>query len=106
MAFLLGPSLIAWLDPDGSSLKGGAHRPLIMGRVADLVLRHPIPIVVVASLTHALSLYRVRTIDGSWIEYDFSQLRRSDTRVSGEAYWGHRIGRAARSLPNAPGRAD
>ena len=91
MAFLLSPSLIAWLDRDGSSLKGGVHRPLIMGRVADLVQRHPTPIVIVASLLTALSLYRVRALDGSWIEYDFSQLRRSDTRVSGEAYWGHRM---------------
>ena len=91
MAFLLSPSLIAWLDRDGSSLKGGVHRPRIMGRVADLVQRHPTPIVIVASLLTALSLYRVRSIDGSWIEYDFSQLRRSDTRVSGEAYWGHRM---------------
>ena len=91
MAFLLSPSLITWLDRDGSSVRGGVHRPLIMGRVADLVQRHPKPIVVVAALLTALSLYRVRTIDGSWIEYDFSQLRRSDTRVSGEAYWGHRM---------------
>ena len=91
MAFLLGPSLMAWLDRDGSSLKGGVHRPRIMGRVADLVQRHPRPIVIAASLLTVLSLYRVRTIDGSWIEYDFSQLRRSDSRVSGEAYWGHRM---------------
>jgi len=91
MAFLLGPSLIAWLDRDHSSLKGGVHQPRIMGRVADLVQRHPTPIVIVAALLTALSLYRVRTIDGSWIEYDFSQLRRSDTRISGEAYWGHRM---------------
>ena len=91
MAFLLSPSLIAWLDRDGSSLEGGVHRPRIMGRVADLVQRHPTPIVVVASVLTALALYRVRTIDGSWIEYDFSQLRRSDSRVSGEAYWGHRM---------------
>src|SRR6185369_11398401 len=91
MAFLLGPSLIAWLDRDDSSLRGGVHRPRIRGRVADLVQRHPTPIVIVASLLTALSLYRVRTIDGWWIEYDFSQLRRSDSRVSGEAYWGHRM---------------
>jgi len=91
MAFLLTPSLIAWLDRDASSLRGGVHRPRIMGRVADLVQRHPTPIVVVASLVTALALFRVRTIDRSWIEYDFSQLRRSDSRVSGEAYWGHRM---------------
>lgn len=91
MAFLLGPSLIAWLDRDGSSLRGGQHRPAIMGRVADFVQRHPLPIVVVASLLTVLAIYRVRAVDGSWIEYDFSQLRRSDSRVSGEAYWGHRM---------------
>ena len=91
MAFLLTPSLLAWLDRDGSSQKGGAHRPVIMGRVADLVQRHPAPILVVAGLLTLFSLYRVRAIDGSWIEYDFSQLRRSDSKVSGEAYWGHRM---------------
>ena len=91
MAFLLSPSLIAWLDRDGSSLKGGVHRPRIMGRVADLVQRYPVPVVVAASLVTALSLYRVRTIDSSWIEYDFSHLRRSDSRVSGEGYWGRRM---------------
>ena len=91
MAFLLSPSLIAWLDRDGSSQKGGAHRPVIMGRVADLVQRHPTPILVVAAALTLFSVYRVRAIDGSWIEYDFSQLRRSDSKVSGEAYWGHRM---------------
>ena len=91
MAFLLSPSLISWLDRDGSSQRNGAHRPVIMGRVADLVQRHPTPILVVAGVLTLFSLYRVRSIDGSWIEYDFSQLRRSDSRVSGEAYWGHRM---------------
>jgi len=91
MAFLLSPSLLAFLDRDASSQRGGAHRPVIMGRVADWVQRHPLPIVVVAGALTALSLYRVRSIDSSWIEYDFSQLRRSDSRVSGEAYWGHRM---------------
>ena len=44
----------------------------------------------VALLT-LFSLYRVRSIDNSWIEYDFSQLRRADSHISGEAYWGHRM---------------
>ncbi|MEO6603266.1 MAG: MMPL family transporter [Polyangiaceae bacterium] len=91
MAFLLSPSLIAWLDRDASSQKGGAHRPVIMGRVADLVQRHPTPILIVAGALTLFSVYRVRSIDSSWIEYDFSQLRRSDSKVSGEAYWGHRM---------------
>jgi hypothetical protein len=91
MAFLLSPSLIAWLDRDASSTRSGPHRPMIMGRVASFVQRHPVPIVAVAAALTLLSLYRVRTIDGSWIEYDFSQLRRSDSQVNGEAYWGHRM---------------
>ncbi|MEP7052251.1 MAG: MMPL family transporter [Pseudomonadota bacterium] len=91
MAFLLGPSLIAWLDRDGSSQKNGQHRPAIMGRVANFVQRRPLPIVAVAAALTVFSLYRVRSIDGSWIEYDFSQLRRADSHVSGEAYWGHRM---------------
>ncbi len=91
MAFLLGPSLLAWLDRDGSSRRGGPHRPVIMGRIANFVQRHPGPIVAVAGAMTLFSLYRVRSIDGSWIEYDFSQLRRADSHVSGEAYWGHRM---------------
>jgi predicted RND superfamily exporter protein len=91
MAFLLSPSLLNWLDRDNSSQKSGPHRPIIMGRIADFVQRHPTPIVAVAALLTLFSLYRVRSIDGSWIEYDFSQLRRADSHISGEAYWGHRM---------------
>jgi predicted RND superfamily exporter protein len=91
MAFLLSPSLLAWLDRDDSSRQSGPHRPVIMGRVANFVHSHPTPILVVAALITSFSLYRVRSIDGSWIEYDFSQLRRADSHISGEAYWGHRM---------------
>jgi predicted RND superfamily exporter protein len=91
MAFLLSPSLLAWLDRDGSSSKAGPHRPVIMGRVANLVQRHPAPIVALAGLLTLFALYRVRTVDSSWVEYDFSQLRRADSHISGEAYWGHRM---------------
>jgi uncharacterized protein len=91
MAFLLSPSLVAWLDRDGSSRKNGPHRPVIMGSVANFVRRHPAPIVAVAGILTLFSVYRVRAIDGSWIEYDFSQLRRADSHISGEAYWGHRM---------------
>ena len=91
MAFLLGPSLVAWLDRDGSSRRSGPHRPVIMGRVANFVQRHPAPIVALAGILTLLAVYRVRAIDGSWIEYDFSQLRRADSHISGEAYWGRRM---------------
>jgi predicted RND superfamily exporter protein len=91
MAFLLTPSLVAWLDRDASSARSGPHRPVIMGRVANFVQRHPGPIVIAAVVLTVLSVARVRRIDGSWIEYDFSQLRRADSHISGEAYWGRRM---------------
>jgi len=91
MAFLLTPSLVAWLDRDASSARSGPHRPVIMGRVASFVQRHPGPIVIAAGILTVLSVARVRRIDGSWIEYDFSQLRRADSHISGEAYWGRRM---------------
>ncbi|HEY4104181.1 MAG TPA: MMPL family transporter [Polyangiaceae bacterium] len=91
MAFVLSPSLVAWLDRDASSRKSGQHRPVIMGRIANFVQRHPGPIVAVAGALTLFAIYRVRAIDGSWIEYDFSQLRRADSHISGEAYWGRRM---------------
>jgi predicted RND superfamily exporter protein len=91
MAFLLTPSLVAFLDRDASSARSGPHRPVIMGRVANFVQRHPGPIVIAAAILTVLSVARVRRIDGSWIEYDFSQLRRADSHISGEAYWGRRM---------------
>ena len=91
MAFLLTPSLVAFLDRDASSAQSGPHRPVIMGRVANFVQRYPGPIVIAAGILTVLSVARVRRIDGSWIEYDFSQLRRADSHISGEAYWGRRM---------------
>ncbi len=91
MAFLLSPSLLSWLDRDGSSRRSGPHRAVVMSRVANFVQQNPRPIVAVAAILTVFSLYRVRSIDGSWIEYDFSQLRRADSHISGEAYWGHRM---------------
>jgi predicted RND superfamily exporter protein len=91
-AFVLGPPLVAWLDAKGSSRrKKDAQGLSIMDRAAALVTRHPAAIVTGALLITALSIVRTRTFDRSWIEYDFSRLRRADSHISGEGYWGRRM---------------
>jgi predicted RND superfamily exporter protein len=91
-AYVLGPPLIAWLDREGSSarVKSGSKRSL-MRRVADLVTHHPGPILATAALVTVAAIARVRTFGHDSIEYDFSRLRRADSRISGEAYWGRKM---------------
>jgi predicted RND superfamily exporter protein len=91
-AYLLGVPLIAWLDRTGSSARVKRRsQPKLMQKVASLVTRHPGTIVVAAlALTFAAAL-RVRGFGHDSIEYDFSRLRRADSHVSGEAYWGAKM---------------
>lgn len=90
-AFLLAPPLIAWLDRTGGSMRAPHPRVSIMDRVAELVTRHPAVIVSAAAVLTAMSLVRVQGFGRSWIEYDFSHLRRADSHINGEAYWGRRM---------------
>jgi predicted RND superfamily exporter protein len=48
-------------------------------------------VAVAGSVITIASIVSLRGFDRSRIEYDFSKLRRSDTHVSGEAYWGHKM---------------
>lgn len=92
LSFLLIPSLIAGLDrserarprprPEGSGP---------MARVADVVERRPVAILVLSAILTCGSLVLVRGLGPERIEYDFSKLRRSDTHLRGEGYWGKRM---------------
>src|SRR5262249_10536334 len=96
--FLLAPSLIAWLDRDASSRRA-SHRlgPKRAGgggtmqALARLVTRHPAPLLAAAAVLTAVAAVELRTVDRRFIAYDFSKLRRADSRVSGAAYWGAKM---------------
>jgi predicted RND superfamily exporter protein len=91
-AYVLGPPLIAWLDRRGSSARAQRRAgPGVMQRLAGFVTRHPAPIVLAATAISFLAVMRVRHFGHDSIEYDFSRLRRADSHVSGEAYWGRRM---------------
>ncbi|HTA19713.1 MAG TPA: MMPL family transporter [Polyangia bacterium] len=90
--FLLGPSLIAWLDGgrlDKPGVSPKRHR--FMSRVARFVVTWPRAIVVCAGVLTVLAGFELRHFGTNSLEYDFSHLRRRDTWVSGEGFWGKKM---------------
>lgn len=90
--FLLMPSLVAWLD--GGRLRvraspSGFHRPMAV--LASRVAARPGWFLLAAAFITLLALFQVRRFGWGQLEYDFARLRRVDTWVSGEGYWGKRM---------------
>ncbi len=91
-AFLLMPSLIALLDRGAKSApRPGNPAAGFMTRIATVVARWPVPVVVVGMLVTAGAAWKVRKLDRSRLEYDFSKLRRADSPQVGEQYWGAKM---------------
>jgi predicted RND superfamily exporter protein len=90
--FLLGPPLIAWLDRKHATVrtrsKPGAG---LMNRVSALVTQHPTAILGGALLVTVTAVITVKNFGREWIEYDFSRLRRADSHISGEGFWGRKM---------------
>ncbi|HXK17339.1 MAG TPA: MMPL family transporter, partial [Polyangiaceae bacterium] len=68
-----------------------AARPGIAALVAAFTMRHRRAVLAGLALTAALSVTGLLARRGDWIEYDMSKLRRKDSWVSGERYWGKRM---------------
>jgi predicted RND superfamily exporter protein len=85
-AFLLMPPLAHWVSaaPPPSSRQA-------MGALVQFVRRFRVPVLLVTLFLAAAALYKVRSFGPGEIETDFSKLRRADTWVSGEGYWGRRM---------------
>jgi predicted RND superfamily exporter protein len=92
LTFVLGPSLIAWLD--GGRLESHGHtvptHP-IMTRVGRAVVAYPRAITAGAALLTLLAGWQLRHFGGGSLEYDFSRLRRRDTWTDGEGFWGKKM---------------
>jgi predicted exporter len=59
----------------------------------SLIERHPALIVAVSVACSGLSAWKVAQFDSSHLESDFNKLRRYDTWINGEGYWGRRMDR-------------
>jgi len=88
--FLLSPSLIARLDR-GRLVPLGARRFRPMELLANRIARSPVPFAVVALVLTLLALFQLRHFGPDQLEHDFSKLRRRDTWVAGEGYWGAKM---------------
>jgi predicted RND superfamily exporter protein len=92
-AFLLMPSLIAWLDRDETTRpKPRPERTRFSYWVATIVRRAPWGVLAVTTALTVVAAYQVAHFRlGSDVESNFSRLRRRDTWSSGEGYWGKRM---------------
>jgi predicted RND superfamily exporter protein len=92
LAFVLMPSLIAWLDRDESTRpKPGPEGARLSFWIARAVARAPSLVFGLTIVVTVISLVEVCGFRSTDIESDFSRLRRRDTWVSGEGYWGDRM---------------
>ena len=91
-AFVLTPSLIAWLDRSAETApRRGVGQGAFMNPVARAIAARPMVIAVAAALLTIAAAAKVRTWSDAEIEYDLSRLRRADTWVKGEGYWGPKM---------------
>ena len=89
--YLLAPVLAArWGGSLGRAVGGGSG-PSLAERTARLVVAHPRWLLTASGLLFGLSLLGMAQRRADWLETDFSRLRRADSFVSGERYWGKRM---------------
>ena len=93
LAFVLMPSLIAWLDTGESTRpKPRSQRSRASVWVTHAVARAPrLILLATVALTLASVVAVVRFRADADLETDFSRLRRRDTWKTGEGYWGERM---------------
>ncbi len=79
------------LRPRLAKANVGAAKRSLAARVADFTMRHRRAVLAGLGVVAAISIAGLATRRGDWIEYDLSKLRRKDSWVSGERYWGKRM---------------
>jgi predicted RND superfamily exporter protein len=88
VTYTLAPLLI---ERFGAHMAVTARAPVLAPLVAKLALGRPRLVLGIASAVLSLSLLAIVGRYGSWVETDFSRLRRADSWVDGERYWGKRM---------------
>ena len=92
VSFVLIPPLTVWLDRNAGSARSPATTTgVVMGKVAHLVTRRPRAILLGGALLTLASLVKLSGVSEQNLEFDFSKLRRADTWVDGEGYWGRKM---------------
>jgi predicted RND superfamily exporter protein len=93
--YVLVPALCVLLGerlrPRAVTTATAPPRTSFAARVAEFTMRHRRAVLAGLALVGVISLAGLATRRGDWIEYDLSKLRRKDSWVSGERYWGKRM---------------
>ncbi|HEX2877467.1 MAG TPA: MMPL family transporter [Polyangiaceae bacterium] len=87
LCLLLGERLRPAPTPPGQR----APRRSIAASIAAFTMRHRRGVLAGLAVLGLVSLAGLATRRDDWIEYDLSKLRRKDSWVSGERYWGKRM---------------
>jgi uncharacterized protein len=90
ITYVLSPLLVQVFS--GSLLRARRLRlPSISGNIARLVMAHPRGALALMSVLALGAVLGIARRHADWLETDFSRLRRADSFVSGERYWGKRM---------------
>jgi uncharacterized protein len=89
--YVLAPPLIQKLGSVLARDERGAAGPGLAGRVAALVVSRPRWVLAGSVLLFALAILGMTQRRADWLETDFSRLRRADSFLTGERYWGKRM---------------
>ena len=79
------------LRPPPAPVRAAAPRVSLSARVAQWTVRYRRVVLIGLALLSFLSVAGLVARRGDWIEYDLSKLRRKDSWVDGERYWGKRM---------------
>jgi predicted RND superfamily exporter protein len=79
------------LRPRVVAASGGVPSPGLAAKIAELTMRHRGLVLAALAIMAAVSVAGLVARRGDWIEYDLSKLRRKDSWVNGERYWGKRM---------------
>jgi predicted RND superfamily exporter protein len=79
------------LRPRPVPKRAAAPRRSIAATLADFTMRHRRAVLAGLTVAAAISVAGIARRGDDWIEYDLSKLRRKDSWVSGERYWGKRM---------------
>jgi predicted RND superfamily exporter protein len=89
--YVIAPPLMRRWGQSLAVAQARSSGPRLAERVADLVVSRPRWVLAVSGVLVVASLIGIGRRTSDWLETDFSRLRRADSFVSGERYWGKRM---------------
>ena len=89
--YTLAPPLIRYFGRSLAAARASGSAPGLSERIADIVVARPRWVLAGAGALLAISLLGMAQRRADWLETDFSRLRRADSFVNGERYWGKRM---------------